>query len=171
MPRGKGDNEMRGRIVLGLVSLATSFVAMPSFGVTLSCTQHEIIFRGGGGGYDVPTPFDYVARMDGANRRFELAENEIYDLIGRVVLLPAQEDDSGNIYPYLEIDLNHFGLLANSKRLSSPYYRLEGSAHDWKRWDRLPVRILVYARSHIIMGRKGLQNLISLDPFLNQSLR
>ena len=87
---------------------------------------HELT-RGGGG--ELPSPFDT------ANRRVELAEGEAYLLVGRVVMMEgaAFGDDSG-VVPYFRVDLTDQPWLATEKRVSQPYYRLEGSVEDWNRY-------------------------------------
>lgn len=82
-----------------------------------------------GGGGELPSPFDT------ANHRVELADGEAYLLVGRVVMMQNPGFSTDNrMFPYFRVDLNEHPWLATEKRISQPYYPLEGAVEDWKKY-------------------------------------
>ena len=103
-----------------------------------------------GGSGEIPTPFAY------SNQRVELADQEIYILVGRVQFWKGQ--------PYFEVDLDEHPWLANEKRKEAPYYPLEWSKVNWKRWDLDRVQILVEAHASLTKDVNRFQYVLSLEP-------
>jgi hypothetical protein len=113
-------------------------------------------------GGEVPIPFE------DSNQRVELADGEIYTLIGRVRF---QLDT-----PYLEVDLGQHPWLANSKRKLSPVYPIDVSPSlpvDWKVLEGKLVKSYMRARGFItkLEFRPGveprLEYRIGLEAMLN----
>jgi len=112
-------------------------------------------------GGEVPIPFE------DSNHRVELADGEIYTLIGRVRFLLDT--------PYLEVDLAQHPWLANSKRKLSPVYPIDGTPGlpiDWRLHEGKVVRTYMRARGFIarLEIRPGyeprLEYRIALEPML-----
>ncbi len=119
--------------VLGLVvlSLGQAMAGAPI------CPQ-----RGGGGGGDIPFPFET------ANQKAELADGEVYILSGRVVFAPGPV--SVEPAAYLEVDFKEHPWLESAKRKQVPFYLLENSEVDWKKWENQRVIVPVRAKGQIL---------------------
>lgn len=123
--------------------------------------ESSMITYSAGDGHRVPTPFDT------ANRRFELADGEVYLLYGTVVLLPSLVNDSGTLTPYLNIDFQRASWLKNAKRSQTPYYRLRESSFRWDDWNNNKKNILVKAHGEVIQEKNGIHEYeISLEPIM-----
>ena len=112
----------------------------------------------GGGGIDVPTPFQCVPAV-----KFELAEGEVYHLIGTVVFMAQSEHSKRK--PYLKLNLAAQPWLASTKRVHFPYYQLEGNPHLWKNRMGLEVEQAFKAHGHIVPTENGHEYVISLIAF------
>lgn len=116
----------------------------------------------GGGGIDVPTPFENT------NRKAELSDGEDYTLEGYVMMFDP-EWDSGTrsmdrARPFLRVDLARHPWLASAKRKAFPYYMLEGNPSFWRDLELRSVRIVVRATSHILQTRRGPEHQLTLRP-------
>lgn len=118
----------------------------------------------GGGGNDVPTPFDF------RGQKFELADGELYVLAGKVIISSSVFEDSGQKMAYLQIDLDKQGWLAGFQRREFPYYPLEADPRDWTAFEQKEVRILVKAHGRIIGNGNQAQYVIYLEPITRQVL-
>jgi hypothetical protein len=92
-------------------------------------------------GGEIPTPFSDM------NRKVELADGEVYDLIGRVVF-PAAE-------PYLHVDLASHPWLENKRRASNPLYPLVTDDFDWKTYEGAWLTVQVKAEGRIVNDAQG----------------
>ncbi|MCC7441908.1 MAG: hypothetical protein IT285_09755 [Bdellovibrionales bacterium] len=92
-------------------------------------------------GGEVPTPYA------DANRKVELADGEVYALVGRVVF-PGNE-------PYLHVDLATHSWLENRRRLANPLYPLLSDGFDWRRYEGLWVVAQVKAVGRLVEDQKG----------------
>lgn len=111
--------------------------------------------RGGGGG-DVPTPFL------SANTKVELADGEVYTLIGHIRLIRS--------IPYLEVDLNEHGWLAGAKRKAEPFYPLEASPSYWAQFEDARVKLTVEAHGvAVVVGERAVYAL-TLQPLVEPVL-
>lgn len=95
-----------------------------------------------GGGGEVPTPFE------AANRRAELADGEVYLLVGRVVIKPAPTLPE-RYKAYFEADLTVHPWLATPKRKVTPY-PLAGSVADWKIFRGMKIKLPCVARGSVV---------------------
>jgi hypothetical protein len=122
-------------------------------------SRSEFGLYGGDRGHDVPTPFSMV------NQRFELADGEVYHLIGRVVFLPSPAWEHNDLVPYFQVDLNETPEIGNLLRSKVPYYRLEGSAVQWKKFE-CDESLGFYFKAHgrVIRGKSSLEYSITLEP-------
>jgi hypothetical protein len=115
--------------------------------------QGGIANAGGGrcpGGGEMPGPFGCT------NIHAELADGELYDLEGQVVM-----DPTGNAY--LMIDLDKQEWLASAERQKSPYYPLEGNSSAWRQLNFQTVLLTAKADASIVKAPGGAyQQVISL---------
>lgn len=149
-------------LLLSLFLGITSLVPEVSFAGTSRTDQQQqsrSMDAAGGGGGEVPTPFSI-------NRHFELADQELYVLSGKVVILSETEVNpkSPNAYQapraYLQINLEHSPWLANDRRVRRPYYRLKGSYLEY-------VRACSKKVTHLFRAHGLIENqayLIELEP-------
>lgn len=121
---------------LGVLGLAVLAFGQAIAGAPV-CPQ-----RGGGGGGDIPFPFET------ANQKAELADGEVYLLSGRVVFAPGPV--SVEPMPYLEVDFQEHPWLESAKRKQVPFYLLENSDLDWKKWENQRVMVPVRAKGQIL---------------------
>jgi hypothetical protein len=94
--------------------------------------------RGGGG--EIPTPFS-------SNQKVELADGEIYSLVGTVKLYGGEA--------YFEIDFAQHPWLASAKRQSSPYYALSNPIDYWRKFEGAKLRLSVEAQGEIVLGQEA----------------
>lgn len=125
-------------------SRAYSYRALLCFGVIL--LQSTFALALGGGGHDVPTPFEFV------NSKFELADGEIYQLAGRIVSETEWTSYDRAAQAYLEVDLNYTPWLASAKRISFPYYPLN-AGYPWESLEGRKVVLLVRAHGKAVVNR------------------
>lgn len=102
----------------------------------------------GGGGHDVPTPFEVV------NSKFELADGEIYQLTGNIVFEKDVLGDTIYRKPYLAVDLSYTPWLRNKGRARFPYYPLDES-YAWRELEGKKVILLVRAHGKIVADTTG----------------
>jgi hypothetical protein len=119
---------------------------------------------GGGGGNDVPTPFDV------RNQKFELADGEIYVLFGRVIIGPSVYGDISQKVPYLKVDLQKQGWLGNFQRREFPYYPIEADLKEWSLWEQKEVKVICKARGRIVWNNSQPQYVIYLEPITHLRL-
>jgi hypothetical protein len=101
-----------------------------------------------GGGGEIPFPFGVV------NQRLELADGELYALIGTVVF------EGGT--PFLEVDLDKHPWLANDRRLNDSRYPLECVGVNWRDFEGMKVRLFVEAHGKVLMEAGAAKYEISL---------
>lgn len=85
-----------------------------------------------GTGHEVPTPFGI------GNRKYELANGQIYTLVGRVN------------WPYFLVDLSRHPLLVSHGKLTKEYL-LEGSESEWKEMQHDYVKLTFRAHGKIFL--------------------
>lgn len=90
-------------------------------------------YAGGGGG--IPTPFE------AANQKAELADGEVYLLIGRVEIYPVLVNGAEKYRPFFMVDLDKHPWLANEKRRLNPTYVLQGSVNYWKQFRGMRIKL------------------------------
>jgi hypothetical protein len=110
-----------------------------------------------GGGHDVPTPFE------DANRHFELANGEIYSLVGKIIFLPDLTGVSEKDRPYFQVDLKTQPCLAHPERQASPFYLLEGPDTKWRNVNLTTLRLFAKAHGRVIPTPSGATYQISLE--------
>ncbi len=142
---------------MGLALLLCFWLSL-SMGITGAAGETGHGTMNGGEGHDVPTPFEMV------NQRFELAEGEIYALVGTVTLAYNYTDSGFKADPYLVLDLKKMGWLASAKRIEAPYYLLEGSSAQWGHYQGRRIKILAKARGNIISEKYKPEYILSLEP-------
>jgi hypothetical protein len=91
----------------------------------------------GGGPGEIPTPFL------SSNQKVELADGELYTLVGVVRFFDGQA--------YLEVDMNEHPWLANQRRRSVPFYALESSPTFWKQYEGQRLRTYMEAHGSVVM--------------------
>ncbi|MBI2712540.1 MAG: hypothetical protein HYX41_06790 [Bdellovibrio sp.] len=134
-------------IVLYLLVLTGSVLPLfnPSFAQISSPFPKGLTldpYASGGGGHDVPTPFEVV------NSKAELADGEVYQLAG-VVFFDLSFSEIGYARaPFFNVDLNYSPWLANRARRAFPYYELE-EGFDWSRIEGKRVVALVRAHGKV----------------------
>lgn len=109
-------------------------------GVVLERRDGCVGLRAGGG--DVPVPF-------GMNSRVELADGELYMLLGRVRILPRT---AGSRAPrvYFEVDLHSHSWLDSKKRRMNPRYPIDGTPEQWQQYDGQRVKFSCRAIGRIL---------------------
>lgn len=84
---------------------------------------------------DTPMPFEST------NRRAELADGELYTLVGRVVFVGDQA--------MLEVDLNEHPWLASTKRRNDPFYPIVQRSDTYRQFEGR--RVLLQARARAVI--------------------
>jgi len=112
----------------------------------------------GGNGHDVPTPFEDV------NRRFELADGEIYALPGNLVSKSPLTNDDSSTQAYFAVEMEKYSWLTNSKRAEYRYYPLLISNYERVRASVMSGTLLCRAHGKIVKGRNGKQYQVFLEP-------
>lgn len=109
-------------------------------GVVVERREGCVGLKAGGG--DVPVPF-------GMNSRVELADGELYMLLGRVRILPRT---AGSRAPrvYFEVDLQSHSWLDSKKRRMNPRYPIEGTPEQWQQYDGQRVKLSCRAIGRIL---------------------
>lgn len=140
-------------VVTGI--LGWSLTGSATTGVTNKCRPRVCV---GGGGVDVPTPFEST------NRKVELSDGEDYTLEGYVVNFDPGWDSLNLVRAFLRVDFDRHPWLASAKRKGQPYYALEGSPSFWKDLELHSVQIRARAVGRIVQTRRGPEYVISLRP-------
>lgn len=146
---------MKKGFKLSMIAIALQVLGLQN--TNAGCDRDEIIL-GGSGGHDVPTPFQV------RKTKFELADGEIYSLVGTLVIAPSYKGDSKKLRPYFSINLDSHPLLANANRVASPLYMIEGSADYLNKWEGESINILCQAHGRILVTDKGFEYAIHLVP-------
>ncbi len=165
----KKSRGVLGAIFLtGLVSFST---LAHSKGFGRDAVSNWGDFSSGGEGH-VPIPFD------AESVKFELADGELYALVGRVIVIPAVSsvsNDNKVIRAYFEICFDKYPWLANSKRRKFPLYPIlipkEGSdewIHQFVKLGNSNEAARLYFKAHgrIVKSKGESQYVISLEPLL-----
>jgi hypothetical protein len=153
-------------IIVQLLSLHTAFAT----------THPETVILGGGSGHDVPTPFQLT------QTKFELADGELYSLVGTITFAPAPapyivqsalqrpsytqyyNTSAKKLRPYFSINLENHPWIANAKRIDSPLYFIESTSEKWKEWEDTSVNLLCRAHGRILLTSHGPEYAIQLEP-------
>ncbi|MEO5970092.1 MAG: hypothetical protein ABIQ95_09205 [Bdellovibrionia bacterium] len=151
-------------------------IAIQLFSLHTGFARDRNIIHGGGGGHDVPTPFQLT------QTKFELADGELYSLVGTIVFAPPpvalvyQSElqrpsytqfygtNPKKLHPYFSIDLENHPWIANAKRVDSPLYYIEGTSNNWKKWEGTSVNLLCRANGRILLTSNGPEYAIQLEP-------
>jgi hypothetical protein len=118
-------------------SFGKAWMIAAAITMTLSSQTFADTMRiGGNGGEGVPTLNDL------SSIKVELADGEAYTLAGNIAFLADGQ-------PYLKVDLKQQPWLANSKRISFPYYALTGGADFWRSYEGNAVQYMCIAAGTI----------------------
>lgn len=109
-------------------------------------------------GGDVPIPFS-------ANRKVELADGEIYVLMGDIQYAPSLITKSKNA-PYLHVDLEVHPWLANESRKDFPFYPLILTGDQKLKLSAgTRVKVTARARAFVLSGKdKSYKLVMALEP-------
>ncbi|MGK5084543.1 hypothetical protein WDW37_14705 [Bdellovibrionota bacterium FG-1] len=120
--------------------------------------------RGGGEGGGMPDPLSVY------NQRVELADSELYLLLGTVRILPNWRGNSAQAQAYLQVDLKAHPWLTNQNHRAAALYPIEGKLGAWKPYDGIKVKLAARAESWIRLDSSGVAHgLIVLDPIIEAS--
>jgi len=148
-------------LAVGCILLSISLSGMAA--VAAECVNEQGIVRQRhgecvvetkGGGGEVPVPF-------GLNQKAELATDELYVLMGKILIYSQKGMEPR---AFFQIDLQDHPWLASEKRINYPYYPIEGSAYTWKSYAGRKVKLMARAHGKIVTVSGKLEYVIFLEP-------